>query len=307
MPNSPLFHPINVHPINEKTRAVSVRDQIQIALAISDLTLLQNLLTQCIPAIIQPERIAAIASEVGVSLGDRVVADGVLHFEAIQCVLAQVQTQIDHSVNSGTNDSKETARLTQHESDMQSIAQHLPLSPAIALLAKVGFPPLHIQEILRLPHYAWHKSWWYALDADEQFTIPFLRCIRTLHYPDGTLTLQYKDFFEHQKPPCFASLAQKVLVVIRDEALGFGETLQQLNQQRSTLGSNQAILICNTISELEAQAFIHQGVSLYSAMDLVLPTQANCMDCARRECLMNGQEDSLVASCYGFLVDSEFV
>ena len=302
MPNNPLFH-----PINERARTVSVRDQIQMALAIADLKLLHNLLTQCIPAIIPPERIGAVASEVGVTLGDRAVADGILHFEAIHCVLAQVQTQIDYSVNSGTNDSKEVARLTQHESDMQPIAQHLPLAPAIALLAKVGFPPPHIQEILRLPHYAWHKSWWVTLDADEQFTVPFLRCIRTLHYPDGTLTLQYKDFFEREKPICFANLARKVLVAVRDEAQGFGETLQQLNQQRSALGSNQAILICNTISDLEAQAFIHQGVSLYPAMDLVLPMQANCLDCARQECLMNGNADSLVASCYGFLVDSEFV
>ena len=87
MPNNPLFH-----PINEKARTVSVRDQIQMALAIADLKLLHNLLTQCIPAIIPPERIGAVASEVGVTLGDRAVADGILHFEAIHCVLAQVQT-----------------------------------------------------------------------------------------------------------------------------------------------------------------------------------------------------------------------
>ncbi|PZV08769.1 MAG: hypothetical protein DCF22_19660 [Leptolyngbya sp.] len=302
MPNNPLFH-----PINEPVRAVSVRDQIQMALAIADLNLLNALLTQCIPAIIQPERIGMIASEVGVPLGDRVAADGILHFEAIHCVLAQVQPQLDHSHNSWTNDSKEAAKLTQHESEMQTIAQHLSLAPAIALLAKVGFPPPHIQEILRLPHYAWHKSWWYALDEEDRFTVPFLRCIRTLHYPDGTLTLQYKDFFESEKPSCFVGLAQKVLVAIRDEAQGFGEALQQLNQQRSALGSKQAILICNTISDLEAQAFIHQGISLYPAMDMVLPMQANCLDCGRRECLMNGNAESLVASCYGFLVDSEFV
>jgi bacterioferritin-associated ferredoxin len=302
MPNNPLFH-----PINEPVRAVSVRDQIQIALAIADLNLLKALLTQCIPAMIQPERIGMIASEVGVPLGDRVAADGILHFEAIHCLLANVQPQLDPNHHGGATDPKETARLTQHESDLQTIAQHLPLAPAIALLAKVGFPPPHIQEILRLPHYAWHKSWWVALDANEQFTVPFLRCIRTLHYLDGTLTLQYKDFFEGEKPKCFASLPQKVLVVIRDQSQGFGETLQQLNQQRSALGSKQAILICDTISDLEAQAFIHQGVSLYPALDLVLPMQANCLDCGRHECLMNGNADSLVASCHGFLVDSELV
>ncbi|MBM0741996.1 hypothetical protein JOY44_10220 [Phormidium sp. CLA17] len=302
MPSNPLFH-----SVSEQVRAISVRDQIQMALAIADLNLLHNLLTQCIPAIIQPERLGTIASEVGVPMGDRITADGILHFEAIHCVLAQVQPQLDHSNNSWTNDSKEVARLTQHESDLQTIAQHLPLAPTISLLANVGFPPPHIQEILRLPHYAWHKSWWYALDLEERFAVPFLRYIRTLHYPDGTLTLQYKDFFESEQPPCFATIAQKALVAIRDESQGFGETLQQLNQQRSALGSKQAILICNTISDLEAQAFIHQGVSLYSALDLVLPMQANCLDCARRECLMKGNADSFVASCYGFLVDSELV
>jgi bacterioferritin-associated ferredoxin len=303
MPSNPLFH-----PINQQIRVVSVRDQIQMALAIADLNLLKALLTDSIPPILQPERMGSVASEVGVPMGDRVVADGILHFEAKYCVLAEVQPQVDHRNNGGwTEDSKEVARLTQHESDMQTIAQNLALAPAIALLAKAGFPPPHIQEILRLPHYAWHKSWWYTLDDDDQFTVPFLRYMRTLHYPDGTLTLQYKDFFASEKPKCFTNLGEKVLVAIRDESKGFGETLQHLNQQREAFGSKQAILICNTISELEAQAFIHQGVSLYPAMDLVLPMQANCLACARQECLMNGDANSPVASCYGFLVHSELV
>jgi bacterioferritin-associated ferredoxin len=190
---------------------------------------------------------------------------------------------------------------------LQTLAQNLPLAPAIALLSNCGFSSPWIEEILRLPHYAWHKSWWYALDRNGEFTLPFLRYIRTLHYPDGTITLQYKDFFEYEKPDCFTSQLQTVLVVIRLEVQGFGETLQRINRQRADLSTQRAILICNTISELEAQAFISQGISVYPAMDLALPAQANCQHCGCKECPMNGFTESLVATCYGYTLESEFV
>lgn len=86
-----------------------------------------------------------------------------------------------------------------------------------------------------------------------------------------------------------------------------GETLRQINNQRQALKIQQAVLICNTISELEAQGFIHQGISVYPAIELVLPTQANCAHCGRKECSMNGTLDSPIALCYGFLPESEFV
>ncbi|NJP11910.1 MAG: hypothetical protein HC866_22575 [Leptolyngbyaceae cyanobacterium RU_5_1] len=304
MPSNPLFH-----PVSERTRTVAVRDQIQMALAIAEPALLKALLVNCIPEIAELSRIGAIFSQVSVPVGDHQAADGILQFEAIRCLLADPQPQLDLPSNGGwTRESKELSRLTQHESELQTLGHHLALAPAIALLANSGFRPEQIDEILRLPHYAWYKSWWYAIDPiSGQFTVPFLRCIRTMHYPDGTHTLQYKDFFEHEKPTCFTSLPEKVLTVIRPEGQGFGDTLRQINYQRERLGIERAVLICNTISELEAQAFIHQGISVYPAIELILPTQADCEHCARRDCPMNGKTDSLVALCLGFLLESEYV
>lgn len=302
MPNNPLFHPVS------ERSSVDLRDQLQMALAIADPQMLKALLINCIPAISEPQKVGSIASEIAIPTSDPQGADGLLQFEAIQCVLAASQPQVDSSSHGGwTRESKEMARLTQHESELQTLAQNLPLAPAISLLSNSGFSPDWIEEILRLPHYAWHKSWWYAVDRNGEFTMPFLRYIRTLHYPDGTLTLQYKDFFEYEKPGCFTSQLQKVLVVIRPEIQGFGETLQRINRQRADLNTNRAILICNTISELEAQAFISQGISVYPAMELALPLQANCQYCGRKECPMNGLSDSPVAACYGYVLESEYI
>jgi hypothetical protein len=302
MPNNPLFHPVT------ERSSVDLRDQLQMALAIADPQMLKTLLVNCIPAIIAPQKVGNIASEVAVPTSDAQGADGILQFEAIRCVLANTQPHVDSSSHGGwTRESKEMARLTQHESELQTLAQNLPLAPAIALLSNSGFSPDGIEEILRLPHYAWHKSWWYAIDRNGEFTLPFLRYIRTLHYPDGTLTLQYKDFFEYEKPSCFTSQLQKVLVVIRPEIQGFGETLQRINRQRTDLNTQRVLLICNTISELETQAFISQGISVYPAMELALPLQASCQFCGRKECPMNGLQDSPVATCYGYVLESEYV
>ncbi|MGQ9869259.1 hypothetical protein [Leptodesmis sp.] len=302
MPNNPLFHPVT------ERSPVDLREQLQMALAIADPQILKSLLVNCIPAITEPQRVGNIASEVAVPTSDAQGADGILQFEAIHCVLANTQPQVDSNSKGGwTRGSKEMARLTQHESELQTLAQNLPLAPAIALLSNSGFAPDWIEEILRLPHYAWYKSWWYAIDRNGEFTIPFLRYIRTLHYPDGTLTLQYKDFFEYEKPSCFTSQLQKVLVVIQPEIQGFGETLQRINRQRTDLNTQRVLLICNTISELEAQAFISQGISVYPAMELALPVQANCQYCGRRECPMNGLRDSPVAACHGYVLESEYV
>ncbi len=302
MPNNPLFHPVT------ERSPVDLREQLQMALAIADPQILKSLLVNCIPAIMAPQKVGNIASEVAVPTSDAQGADGILQFEAIRCVLANTQPQVDSNSHAGwTRESKEMARLTQHESELQTLAQNLPLAPAIALLSNSGFAPDWIEEILRLPHYAWHKSWWYEIDRNGEFTIPFLRYIRTLHYPDGTLTLQYKDFFEYEKPSCFTSQLQKVLVVIRPEIQGFGETLQRINRQRADLNTQRVLLICNTISELEAQAFISQGISVYPAMELALPVQANCQYCGRRECPMNGLRDSPVAACHGYVLESEYV
>lgn len=303
MPNNPLFYTLNA-----QAAPTNLRDQIQIALAIADAPILKSLLVNCIPPITEPDRVGTVSTEIGVPTQNQQSADGILHFEAIKCVLADSVQPAEMPSNGGwTREGRELARLTQHESELHTLGHHLGLASTVSLLAESGFSPKQIEAVLRLPHDGWHKSWWYAIGATGHFTIPFLRHLRILHYPDGTYTLQYKDFFEQDKPPCFTRLAQKVLVMIRSEGQGFGETLRQINYQREALATSHTILICQTLSELEAQAFVNQGVSVYPASELVLPIHSNCLHCGRNECPMNGMQDSMVALCYGFLPQSEFV
>lgn len=304
MPTNPLFY-----AIGDSARTQNLHDQIQIALAIADRHVLQSLLENCIPTLAKGRHIHTISTQVGVPTGNQQTADGIVHFESKRCRLAAPGERIERSVvnNSRTLESREVAKLTQHESDLQTLGNNLPMALTVSFLAESGFRPEQVEDILHLPYDAWHKSWWYAIDPGGNFTIPFLRQLRTLRYPDGTFTLQYKDFFEQNNPNCFISHTEKVLVLIKPDAQGFGETLRQLNYQRETLGIDQAILICGTISDLEAQGFINQGISVYPAVELILPTQSNCTHCGRDECAMNGIPDSPVALCYGFLAESEFV
>jgi bacterioferritin-associated ferredoxin len=303
MPTNPLFY-----PISDSAQAQNLHDQIQIALAIADRRVLESLLENCIPTLAKGQHLHTISTQVGVPTGNHHTADGIVHFESKRCRLAKPGERMEASVmNSRTLESRELARLTQHESDLQTLGNNLPLALTVSLLAESGFRPEQVEDILHLPYDAWHKSWWYAIDPGGNFTLPFLRQMRTLRYPDGTFTLQYKDFFEQDNPNCFISRVGKVLVLIKPDTQGFGETLRQINYQRDALGIEQAILICSTISDLEAQGFINQGISVYPAVELILPTQTNCMHCGRKECGMNGVVDSPVALCYGFLPESEFV
>jgi bacterioferritin-associated ferredoxin len=304
MPSNPLFY-----PLADSVKTGDFRDQVQIALAIADAPMLKSLLANCIPPIVDANHIRTISTEIGVPTNHQQAADGVLQFEAVKCVLADSQQPVELRSTPGgwARDSRELAKLTRHESEMQTLGQNLSLAPTVSLLAESGFVPKQVEDILRLPHDAWYKSWWYAIDVNGHFTVPFLRHIRTLHYPDGTLTLQYKDFFEQDKPTCFTCLAQRVLVVVKLDGQGFGETLKQINYQREALGIRQAVLICNTISEMEARGCISQNISVYPAVELVLPTRSDCTHCGRKECVMNGRENSPVAMCYGFLPESEFV
>jgi bacterioferritin-associated ferredoxin len=301
---NPLFY-----PISDSARTQNLHDQIQIALAIADRHVLQSLLENCIPTLAKGQHVHAISTQVGVPTGNQQTADGIVQFESKRCRLAAPEERTERTVanSSRTLESRELARLTQHESDLQTLGNSLPLSLTVSLLAESGFHSEQIEEILHLPYDAWHKSWWYAIDPGGNFTLPFLRQMRTLRYPDGTFTLQYKDFFEQDNPNCFISRTEKVLVLIKPDSQGFGETLRQINYQRDALGIDKAILICSTISDLEAQGFINQGISVYPAVELILPTQSNCTQCGRTECAMNGASDSPVALCYGFLPESEFV
>lgn len=305
MPQHPLFH-----PVSDAVRTPNVRDQIQMALAIAEPQILKSLLVSCIPSIVPLQQIGTVTAKVAVPTRDHQAADGMVQFEAIRCILAEAPQRPEPAPANGhawTQEIRELAKLTQHVSEVYTLSKNLSLAPLMALLNQAGFSPKQIAEILHLPQDCWHKSWWYAIDANGSYTLPFLRQLRLLHYTDGTFTIQYKDFFEQTKPPCFSSVTQQVLITIKTQEQGFGDTLRQINEQREALNLTQAILICNSLSELEAQAFIHQGISIYPTIDLVLPMQANCLQCGRPECPMNGMAESPIVLCHGFLPAGEFV
>jgi hypothetical protein len=300
MPTHPLFRPIPPSP-----NAVDVREQLQMALAIADAPMLASLLTDCLPPIAQPHQLRAISSRVSVPTGQDAAADAVLQVEMVRCVLAETHPHVQPP--DWRWESRELTQLTQHESELQTLAQYIPMAPAIALLAEAGFQPGQIDEILRLPREAWYKSWWCTIAPEGKPSPPFLRCLRSRHHPDGTLTLQYKDFYESSKPACFSSQPQTVLVAIRAEAQPFGDTLHRINHQRQLLNAQSVVLIGTTLSELEVQAFMRQGVSVYPAVEIAVPFQASCGQCDRGECPMNGRNPSPVALCYGYLAPSEWV
>jgi hypothetical protein len=284
-----------------------LHDRVQIALAIADPILLKSLLTDCTPPIAPSHQIGGISTQIGIPVESRKAIDGIIRFESIRCVLAdaadwaQGVLKYSHSVG---ND-RGYLDLNRCATELSTLGQTVSLSQAIALLAQAEFSSDQIHAILNMPQDAWYKSGWFALDAIGGFTIPFQRLMRTRHYANGTLTLQYKDFFAEDKPPCFKSQDQQVLVEIGTDLHSFRKTLEKINYARQQLGIAKALLICNQISELEAQGYISQGISIYAAHEVVLPTHANCLDCAMDNCPMQGNPDSPVTQCQRFCLETQ--
>ncbi len=281
-------------------------DQVQIALAIADESMLKTVLTACLPAIAPQHQIGHVSSVIGVRVPSGDTVDAVLSFDHITCVLADDGSSIEpFSPCLGKNAvdcRREISYLTRCESDLQTFVHHMPLGETLAILSHCGFSSSQIQAILHLPQDGWYKTWWYMLDDSGEFTVPFHRCIRTRHYPDGALTIQYKDRFPETKPPCFKSERMRVLVFILREDQRFSEVVSAVNCSRDQLGIHHAVLIGDRLSELEARGFLSQQVSLYTATDLPVYTRADCMICANDDCPMYQQSDSPVMTCRKFCV-----
>lgn len=279
--------------------AASLHDQVQIALAIADESLLRSLLLNCLPAILPAHQVGTVTAAIGVPIGKKAV-DGVLTVEQIHCILAD---SIEAGGTAASSRRLDAARLLRCDSEMQTLGQSIPLAQAIALLQQAGFSSVQVEEILHLSSEGWHKSWWYSLDAEGNFSVPFLRQIRTLRYANGRVTLQYKDHFEQDKPPCFRSLTHQVLVEIEIELQSFRQTLEKINYARERLGIRSAILICDRLSELEVQGFVSQHISVYSST-AELPVKANCQYCATIDCPMQGHPDSPVSACRRYCIQA---
>ncbi|WP_143467707.1 hypothetical protein [Leptolyngbya ohadii] len=282
---------------------LSLQDQVQIALAVADEPSLKSLLTDCVSPIAPAHRIRSIQTKVSVPLAapaiepaSRLMAqtiDGILAFEKIHCVLVPSADELKQGIADYTQrygNDRGYVDLTRCESEMQTLGQSIPLSQALALLTHSGFTPRQIQSILHLPQDGWFQSWWYTVDALGEFTVPFLRVLRTLYYPDGRVTIQYKDFFAKDKPACYMSEPQQVIVMLKQDR-SFSETLARINLARQQLSIDRVILVGTHLSELEAKGYINQGVSLYMTRSLHLPTPASCLQCVNLECPLHGRSD----------------
>lgn len=300
-----MSHSMLTHAANKSSDS-SVHDRIQIALAIADPNILKSLLVNCTPPIAHPHVVGAVTSEIGIPIESKKVADGLLCFEAIRCVLASPHAHIELNETTHTSSREQQrhySQLTQCESETQTLGQNVTVAQGLALLTHSGFAPRQSEAILNLPYEACYKSWWQTLDDYGNLSVPFLRLIRTIRYPNGTLTLRYKDYFSQEKPTCFKSQEHKVLVEIQKKVQHFSKTLKKINHSREKLGISNAILICDRISDLESRGFISQGISIYAAQDFALPAEANCVTCANRDCPMNGISNSPVMICRRFCLE----
>ena len=294
----------------DSSESLPLHDRVQIALAIADRPALRSLLTDCVPPIAPPHRIGDVSAKIGIPLESRKAIDGMIQYESIHCVLADSPAELEQSVSEYSRRNHERSALldlTRCEAETRTLGQASGLSQAIALLAQSGLAHSQIDEILNLPQDTWHKSWWFTLDAMGNFTVPFLRLMRSRRYANGTYTLHYKDFFAEEKPTCFKSQSEQVLIEISPAPNSFRKTLEKINYARQQLATTQALLICDRLPELEIRGYISQGISLYTAAEIILPERANCADCATLNCPMQGRLDSPVMACQQFCVGGSFV
>lgn len=284
----------------------TIHDQIQIALAIAEEATLRSLLINSIPPIAFPQRLGTVRAAIGIPIAPERTLDGLIHYEDIHCVLTDAPVRTDPQLAQphwGNLPRLSDADLTRCESEMHTLGQNIAIAQAISLLEHSGFTAEQIDQVLNLPQQAWHKTWWYHLDHQGNCATPFLRLIRTLRYTDGTFTIRYKDYFAQDKPLCFQSQQLKALVEIQPKLQSFSRTLEKINYARMQLGVEKAILICNSLSELELKGFISQGISIYSAEPLAFPVQSNCAVCMTGTCPLQGTPDSPVVMCHRFCLE----
>lgn len=288
---SPSGHQVAAPPLQEA----------QLALAVADEAFLKALLTDCFPAIAYPHEIGAVTVDVGVPLTQSAAGsiDGILKFEQITCVLAGSYPDAPPIPEFISHDHYHA--VTQCHSDLSTLAHNLPLSDVVALLSRAGFDKEHIHQILHLPTQAWHKSWWYTIDLEGRLTIPFLRLIRTRRFVDGTITLQFKDYYGTEPPPGFSSELKQLPLIVHNPQDSFCNNLSCINLARRELETHQAILIAQGLSELEVEGYMRQNVSLFQQHRVQLPLAANCRSCGQDKCPLHGVDSSPVMACRSFL------
>lgn len=296
----PQRQPQTPSAINESPEAAAeLRERIVLALAIADEATLRSLFVDCYPQVVPAHRVAQIHATLGVPVSNAQVIDGVLHYDVINCVLADA-IHAAPSAQAACCSTVDYQQVTRCQTPTQTLGRNIVRSQAESILAASGFSAEQIATILHLPEAAWHRSWWYVLNKAGELGVLFHRRIRTRHYSDGTYTLQYQDYFAQESPPCFRDESQRVLIKIHDGGQRFSQVLADINAARQHLGIQTAILISDSISELEAQGYINQGVHLYAMAHLLRPIQADCLFCNNQQCPMQGRPDSPVRMCDRF-------
>ncbi|MDB9526347.1 hypothetical protein PN498_10145 [Oscillatoria sp. CS-180] len=283
--------------LQEKTSRLD-RNQVQLALAIADTALLKSLLVDCTPAIALPHQINQLKVTVGPPPGQKGAehADAVIEYEQLWCTPSEGAPNEDHfSV-------KDYQSLTRCQSELKTLGWRISLSDAIALLQHGGFQESQIQRILQLPWEGWYRSWWDTFEPQGHLGLPFQRWFRTRCYSDGTYTLQYRDHYAQDAPPCFRGIWQQVPVVINQAAGQFGETLTGLKKACHTLNAQRCILLADELlTDLEAEGYIRQGVSLYPLQQSALAEQSLCQRCDRNQCPMRHQQNAPIINCRDYV------
>jgi len=292
MVNAPLASSLPTQP-----QSPPAYQEAQLALAVADEGFLRSLLTDSLPALVHPHEVGTVTVDVGVPM-DQGRIDAVLKFEHISCVLAGSYAAAPPPPPVHTHTQYQA--ITTCHSDLTTLAQNVPISTAVEILARAGFAHDQIHHILHLPSQAWHKSWWYTLDLDGFLTVPFQRSIRTRCFADGTVTLQFKDYYAYERPEGFRSEPRQLPVIIHMPHQSFCDNLAQINRTRQTLGTGQALLIADDLTELEIEGYIRQNVSLFRQQGMESALQANCHICQQPTCPMRGSDASPVLACRAF-------
>jgi hypothetical protein len=274
------------------------RNQVQLALAVADGDMLKSVLVNCTPAIALPHQIGHIRVAVGPPSGTEGLEhiDAVLEYEHVWCIPSEGAPLDRESFSE-----RDYQALTRCQSDLKTLAWRVNLSEAIALLRHGGFQEDQIQRILQLPWDGWHRSWWDTLEPQGHLGLPFQRWFRTRCYSDGTYTLQYRDHYPQDAPPCFRGIWQSVPLMISHRPDQFGDVLTGLRKARHLLNAQQCVLLTDELTDLEAEGYIRQGVSLYPLEYSPLLHQSLCQHCEHVQCPMSDRQNAPVTNCRDYI------
>ena len=283
-------------PLGEGTSRLD-RNQVQLTLAVADGEMLRSLLVDSTPAIAQLHQVGQIRISIGPPAKAKGLesVDAVLEYEHLWCLLSE------GAPSTSPASVRDYQYLTRCQSELKTLAWRVNLSEVIALLSHAGFSEEQIQRILLLPWDGWHRSWWDTFDSQGQLGLPFQRWFRTRCYGDGTYTLQYRDHYPQDAPRCFRGVWQQVPIMIAHSRHQFGDLLTNLRKAQHALKAERCLLLADALTELEAEGYMRQGVSLYPLKQAPIPAPTLCRHCDRHQCPMSDHPNSPVMNCRDYI------